>query len=342
MSNRNVVSIFDSCNSGTVTRGLRREKVPVRTFPTGADSTASQAYLDTLDEGTIINSPAFQQSRNEDPFINSDRQRTVWSAASSSQFAYVNPYDPKRQGGKFTQILFDGYVRKKADRNRNGIITNSEMYNYAAQESAKFCKRIFRDRNTCFSGLTPVLSISPEQRNMKFGFPKPIVAQQVNQTSTVSDTLPETNAGDISLYIETSKGRTTQIPFEELVWVTAQPKKSGYLYLLDHDSDGEVRFLFPMGTEDNYIDAGTPVKFPDPKVHGFQIRAFKKGKSELVAVLVDDPIDTTQLMREVRDNKTITAKQLGDFASKIAAIHVGDRTNRINKYSTKRLPYVVK
>ena len=348
LSNRNVISIFDSCNSGTVTRGLgnRTPVVPIKTIPTGNFARPSQQFLNTLKPETVINSAEFQESRNEVPFVASKKQRTVWSAASSSQLAFVDQSNPQRVSSKFTQLIFDGFLRKQADRNKNGIITNSEMYNYVAQQSAQYCNSIQRRFNACPLGLTPVLSIDPEQRNLKFGFPNTVQPQIQASTqaipTTLSDTLPEQSPQNIYLAIQTVKGNNTQLTFNEKITVVAKANKSGYLYLLDHDSDNEVRFLFPHGVEDNYVNANTPTTIPDRLKHNFALQAFKKGKAELVAVLTQDTVDTKTLTNAVRDFKTLSAKQLGEFSSKIAAIHVGDRTNRLNNYSIKRLPYNVR
>lgn len=340
MKDRNIIAIFDSCNSGTVTRGLsNRTLVPVRTIPSGEYATPSPEFLSRLSPEAIVNSSAFQQARQEIPFIERDRQRTVWSAADASQYAYVDLRDPTRTGGLFTQALYDGLIKQKADYNHNGRITNAELFAYTQEQATQFCTVMQRERHTvCQFGLTPHLSIEAEQRSMQFGFPNSTLSTE----TTVTDALPQQQAASIDLRIETTQGATTHVPHQETLFVIVNSTQAGYLYLLDHDSDNEIRFLFPnQPQQDNRIEAGQMVHIPNPIHANFQLTAFKKGQAEILAIVSQDPLDTQQLQREVAGFKAINPQQLGKFISKIQATYVGDRINRPINYAIKRLAYTV-
>jgi hypothetical protein len=64
-----------------------------------------------------------------------------WTAAMATQLAWDDDRLPQdKRHGVFTKAYIDGLITGKADASGNGIISNSELYEYIKVQSEEYCK----------------------------------------------------------------------------------------------------------------------------------------------------------------------------------------------------------
>ena len=69
-------------------------------------------------------------------------------------------------GSVFTRRLLWGVRDRKADRDRDGVVTQSELYDYVVRESEAYCEQ---HRHQCPPGLTPQLDGTSRADGAAFG-----------------------------------------------------------------------------------------------------------------------------------------------------------------------------
>ena len=275
----NTVMITDACHSGSITRSIAGAKT------LNAPNSIPKDLL------LVVESDTYKQRRKETPFLKVSAKRIEWSAASSGELAYE---DRKIGGGIFTHYFLQGLKEKKADRNKNGIVSNSELIQYLQKKSALYCKNTKRCAEQPYQ-LTPKLTIT-KSRYGEPVFPAWYTRQPPPETkdkrekmlTILEQTLPQNQADNLSIRITAGK----QLRFNDDIFVKITSKKAGYLILLDLDAKGELVQVFPnQYHSDNAIKANQPHYVPEDALQAYAMTANEVGKSHLYAIVTHDKVD---------------------------------------------------
>ena len=107
LRDRVVIFIADSCNSGTVTKGLRVD---------GLNAKARYFPFPVLSKGVV---------RDEVPIADDIGVQLTLAAALPHQLAWESD-----GAGIFTKLLIEALTDKRADSNKSGDVTTAELMNY--------------------------------------------------------------------------------------------------------------------------------------------------------------------------------------------------------------------
>lgn len=333
----NTVMITDACHSGSITRSI------VGTKNIGLPITARK------DLRPVLRSNNYQQRRKEKPFLTAAPRRVEWSAVSAGQLAYESV--PIAGGGVFTRYFLDGLKHKKADKNADGIISNSELLHYVQQKSKAFCEYSYDCKEEGYH-LTPTLSIA-ENRYGEAVFPQIMTANVTINTATNSlsqrekvlhmleQTLPLNKPKQLSMSIVNGD----KLTLGQNVFVKIKSQKKGYLILLDLNAKGQLVQNFPNRYhKENVIKADEDFYVPEYPLQAYAITATDIGKSHLYAIVTHDKIDLSDV---VTRNKDLTSVAKPTFyanaiAERLNAVWQGELTNRVSDYSVARFDYQVR
>ena len=329
--------IFDSCHSGTVSRGI---SAPQRESENGIKYTKSLDLFSSSPQRTRGPAPPPSPAeRKEGGFVQGNDHTVVWSAASSSQKAFTDI--ETKSGSVFTNRFIQGIQGRKADFNRDGIVTNSEQLTYLREESEAFCRR---NPKACKLGLTPMLEIAKELYGSSL-----IPEKQSGRTSEeslqtdIDSMLPGERSAEVSVRVR--EGR--QLRLGDTVTIECRSNRSGYLILLDINAAGEMLQIFPnrysTPTADNFIPAGSTVVIPGPG-WGFTIEAQPPvGKNKLIAILTEDRVEMNDVVARHQNLQTITqpTAYLADVTERLQSVWVGDDVNRPVKWSKAVFEYYI-
>ena len=131
LDDRRVTAIFDSCNSGTVTRSLSGGPIP----------------------RSIFNKVVARPRDANAPIVANRKNLAVWTAAAASQAA-VDDAGGMPPMGVFTRSFTGALRTRVADADRDGKVTHQELLNALTRESASFCK------DKCLAPV-PTLEVEP-------------------------------------------------------------------------------------------------------------------------------------------------------------------------------------
>lgn len=333
ITDRHVMIIVDSCHSGTITKGIKKIKkglfkTPYRIRPMSKGISA------------ITKSKEYQQHRKEESFIPSATNRIVWTAVGAAQLAFVDQKVSPPQG-LFTHWFIDGVVNKNADKNKDSIVSNAELLNYTRKKSNEYCEYIPNCRNGF--GVTP----SFEAPLDKLSAPFISSLKQISYSKTIgitSNSLPEKDTKSIRISLETEV-ENKDISIGDKLFIAIKSTKPGFLLLLDQNSKGELRQIFPNKfQQNNVISAGKNIFIPNSNNNvSYVIKATELGKSELIAVITHDKLELDDLINANNNLKTIsTMKNYISLLTKhLQAIWTGDKTNRQLNYSLAKYQYTV-
>ncbi|MCI5160315.1 MAG: hypothetical protein D3906_18200, partial [Candidatus Electrothrix sp. AUS1_2] len=231
----NVILIFDSCHSGTVSRGLSPRRQESNNGMKITKSLDPFSFSPQQTRGLGVR-PSPEQpsrvSREEGGFVQSTSHVIVWSAASSSQQAFTDI--ETNSGSVFTNRFVNGIQQRKADYNRDGIVTNSEQLMYLRRESEAFCNR---NRKACKRGLTPMLEIPDDLLGNSVITEK---KSRVSLQEGVDSMLPGENSAQVTVRVR--EGRRLRLG--DTVTIECTSNRSGYLILLDINAKGEMLQIF--------------------------------------------------------------------------------------------------
>lgn len=335
--NAEVIAIFDSCHSGTVTRGMD-------------DDSAKSIPNQECDE---LNT----DHQKEGSFIHGGKGITAFFAAAPNQRAFVDDRPPAHS--VFTQALIQG-IKGEADENHDRIITYSEILAFTQKQSAAYCQDV-KSQKCKTLGLTPLLEIAPEKLalDIRTFFNPESAAPAPTAPAALADSLFN-RPGPAHLSITIKSGPptgtamtpgTTFQPGQRLSYEITSDR-SGKLVLFDIDAKGEVTQLFPNGYvageahRPEWINAHDPVKIPGH--FNFKLRVKPDlGPGKLIAVLIEDAsIDTGKLtaIPTGQPFPTITdpARWLPEFRALLNQLyHAKDGSNRAIEWSMTAVDYHV-
>lgn len=345
LDDRAVTIIIDSCHSGTLTRGIFDAE--------------NQQYEKTISEFNQLALPAPDQSvirshRQERAFIDSTPRRVVWTAVSAWQKALVD--FERKNGSVFTNLFIAGIGDKKADSNRDEVVSRAELLEFIRSESRAFCER---NRNNCRSGLTPTLEVAKDLFvESAVDFTNIVSANHANVVGTENSVTPDTTIDyvteslvredndQLQMVIAPRGGKFNigdQIGFE----VTS--KASGYLVLLDIDALGRVTQIFPnkftdKKNTDGFIRANQKLILPNKSEYGFDFFQAQApvGRGKLVAIVTQDKV----LPDDVSLNKDLVVidkprDYVQNIVQSLNSVWTDGERNRAVSWSTAAMEYEI-
>jgi len=319
-----VLVISDACHSGSITKSL--------------DKTNKKSYM--LSDDLVKR--AYEARRKEEAWLDFSPYRTTWTAVASGQSAIENI---NLNNSIYTTLLIEGVSEKRADFDRDGIVTNSELHSYLLKSSETYCKL-----SKCKDGLTPTLAIQPEYLFQPF-IPDPAYNRHHQDESASSaftlppevaleEALSQKISSDISISIQ-PKG---SVKIGDEIFVGVKSKKSGYLVLLDVNARGELIQIFPnKEAKDNHIKGGKTKYIPENDLAPYAITANEIGKSHMYAIVMHDAIDMQNILNKNKDLKPIPKNNayIGEMIQLLNKPWTGDAITRIGDYSVARIDYIV-
>jgi uncharacterized caspase-like protein len=289
LQDRKVLALFDSCHSGTVTRGaFKNPDAKVPHWDGEADLSRGSGF------------PALDKNhQQEGGIIKGGGQTVAYFAVAPNQEAIDDTSsEPARPHGLFTDAFVEGVAQKKADANHDGRVSYTELLEFVRQRSAAYCQK---NKSVCQNGLTPMLAIDDALLGLdilqSFGIPS--AAPPATPATPVADILPHGNAAGLQLQMAPGP----VIPLRTSVRYTLRSEHSGKLVIFDIDAAGKATQLFPnpytpaARADVSWIEGGRPVTIPGDDLK-FKIRAKEPlGKGKIVAVLIEDAsVDTRDLI----------------------------------------------
>lgn len=327
------VMITDACHSGSITRSLPSVKNVGLPEATSKDMIA------------VIPTDNYQKRRKEDPFLNATESRTEWSAASAGQVTYESAL---MGGGVFTRYFLEGYQDKKADQNKDDIVSNSELIHYLQEKLQQYCT----NNKQCSDlglNLTPELTITPNR------YGEPVFAQRIQTKPSQSavetnkrgkmlamleQTLPLSQPDQLSISIVEGD----KLKLGQDIFVKIKSKKDGYLILLDLDAKGDLVQVFPnQYHEDNAIKANDEVFIPQDALQPYAMTVDEAGQSHLYAIVTYDKVELSDIITQNKDLTPVPKPNIyvSEIADRLSDVWQGEPTNRSNDYSVARFDYFV-
>lgn len=312
LEGRSFTSLFDSCHSGTVTRGNSLEMKPA---PGDGAAPRTPGLLQNFLVRSLpaSRSPAATRSlrAREQSLIEGRPGWIVWSAASADQPAW----DLQRPlGGFFTQRL----IPLVADRGQLGRLTHVALLDRLQAESQTYC-----GGNSNCRGLVPTLEAPPDW------LAQPLARSLLNQAgggapsvqTTIAATLPpagapvQSGSGTVELSILPS----STVAVGQSVRYRVRSSIAGQLLVLDANAQGQLVQIFPnQFHKGNRIAADQAITVPD-KGYGFdEFEASEPlGRGRLIALVTDGSVDLSGLVSATRGLEVIPEAR--DYLAEIAA-----------------------
>ena len=276
---RRTYVVVDACHSGTSTRAVtggdawRYTKTP--RLPDGAPLRVARSRGVA---GTVQRVSSIVQSAHAN--------MVVWTAVRADQKALVDREAVKRAGSVFTRRMLSGARLGKADLDRNGIVTMTELHQYLLSESASYCERHPGD---CRNGLTPQLQANPGQlQDPAFERPGEVLPPSaVLAKDLLLEPVSDAN-GTVRLRIDPG----SRLSIGDVLNIVVESDRGGYLTLLDIDAAGRLVQIFPndpslRGGVSARISAGRTLTLPGQDA-GFAFETVPPvGRGLLVAVVSD-------------------------------------------------------
>ena len=303
LAGRRVQVVVDACHSGTSTKisvvgddwrfvksprlpDGRPIRLPIPERREGAVEPRPEAFLSTKDPGLR------------------DAPLTVWTAVRADQKALVDevPVDGE-YASVFTRRLLWGVRDRKADRDRDGVVTQSELYDYVVRESEAYCERY---RHQCPPGLTPQLDgTSPADGaafvSAPFPPPAPAVVTKDLLVRHVGRIADRVGTG-VSVRIEPGTTLAMGSPLD----IVVASDRSGHLVLLDINAAGEMTQVFPNELSlasgvSGTVRAGEALRLPGEGA-GFRFKATPPaGAGMLLAVVSAESSQIRDLVSRHKD-----------------------------------------
>lgn len=327
VKDREVTVIIDSCHSGTLTRSLLED--------------ADERYAKTLkfnSKTSGYSKDLITAHRKEESFIGGSRNRVVWSAVSSWQKALVD--FETRNGSVFTNLYIKGVKDKKADKNKDSVITRTELLDYIRDGSKRFC---LRNPKHCKTGLTPTIETT-----------KDLYVENILRDAGAGErliaSLSNAEYFDQALAPRNEAVRVSMIPGEIIragqnMQVEVVSQVDGYLMIFDVRDDGEVVQLFPNAMvskahQNGRISKDKPMRVPGSD-YGFRYEAFDPGSlGQVYAIVSENKFPGNAAA--VKDLVVVDPQQyISEIATNLRQVWSEDLINRQIHWSAGKAGYRV-
>lgn len=293
LSGRMAVLVFDSCFSGTVTRGSKETA--------SASQQATPRYLPPLEDmkklvtrsggkgiaDDYVVLPPASGSRDLNLVVDKESIKAggivIFSAAQPHQFAYSIPAKPGYQRGALSYLL-NQYMD-------NPEISLGELKSKIASGMAAFHRSNILKPDQEQDPYFEVFSAVPLEDQPLFGgdLTTPAVAL-TNPVSTIKLSIRTLEKSNV-YYFGTRNGT----PYNETVSYEVQTSEPGYLYLIVFSEGNVATRIFPNAEQrNNQVQRGTHEIYRDPvKKEGFWVTE-PEGKDIVVALLSSSKLNFGQ------------------------------------------------
>jgi outer membrane protein OmpA-like peptidoglycan-associated protein len=304
LAGRQVHVVIDSCHSGTATRNIRDivggdwRYVKTPRLPDGEPLRVElrvEKGVRQQEAGTLY---------NPDKFVSDNSGVTAWAAVRADQKALVDQEAVRNPGSVFTRRLLWGARDGRADANRDGVVTRSELRDYLLEESLAYCERF---KSLCKLGLTPQLSGSMEQlEQAAFGRAHMVLPRAGYLAKDILVTPSSLNGVPDEDRVRVRMRPGVKVAVETTLDIIVDSDRDGYLVVLDVDAAGRLVQVFPNELSinaglSNRIRAGQPLTLPG-KGAGFRFRAKPPtGNGVLVAVVYEENPGIQKLTSKHKD-----------------------------------------
>ncbi len=295
LDGRRVNVVLDTSHSGHVTRSSVPQARPIE----GARAPAIAGAI-----RSIVNDPMVAKQKSEGGFVETSFEKGslgVWSAVSASQTALLDTGGTQTRG-LFTRLIIDGYQAAMADRNDNGVVSNTELLEYLRNGSQEYCAA---NTGRCEMGLTPRLD--PARAHGGVALRKARKRSRKLTIGVLTDFLVKGSSNQT--VIEQIPPSPVRVGDKDIRFrVTSQ--QDGLLVLLNLTDAGQLVQLYPNQfsgidkmVRSGRVSANSALTVPDSD-YGLQLTATDPGKGHVVAILTRDPVDF---------GENITARSIGNI-----------------------------
>lgn len=312
LNGRDVMVVADSCQSGSVTRGL-----------TGAGATGARAR--TISEHVPVGmsendiTRAIQvEAKTDNRLIQASqlsgpRELEVWSAATIAQVTFDLP---DGSGGIFTQSFAQGLRDKQAAHTPLDPITAGALLQFVRDKAAAFCA----SEPGCKAGLTPELQAPANYLASvlnPFALPDPSAPPATTGADVAHDAINSSVAhdatnlfahrNDFALSAEILPSAKVRQGAAVKFRVTSD--EPGTLLVIDVGPDGKATQIFPNTRSQQLqkkggIRRGAPLTIPDAS-YGFAFTATHPGAGKLLVLVAEDGVDLSGVLNHNLDFKPI-------------------------------------
>ena len=275
LSDRYVMTMFDSCHSGTATRSFRSDdqkdsSTTAKLFsPELFVAVQNKAQTRSMLSPQATTRSTIEQHQREGGFVKSLPAHVNLFAVQSFQEALEVSLPGLPRGGLFTRHVYDALSDNRADFNSDNQVSFAELQRYTEEQSAEYCKQ---DIVCQRKGVVPLIEVPADwigEAVVSMGRASaPASDGDVLDSADVSSILSHTNEADLQLTIE--PGNVLKPQDNVRFKVTAD--RSGVLLLFDRDAHGVLRLIYPQDSLDGqgrrgqpvgWINAGSEVVVPD-------------------------------------------------------------------------------
>lgn len=164
LHDRKIEVIVDACYSGTITR-TAKHLLPADHVPVAlAKKPLKIHHAQQADIALPITNKQLPSLSNNTyktaTLIPATPNRKVWTAASANELAFVDIRDKNNPKSVFTHAYIEGFADKKADRNGDNHVTDSELLRYIEEASREYCQYLQQpNRGQTCASLTPTLEV---------------------------------------------------------------------------------------------------------------------------------------------------------------------------------------
>jgi len=279
LSNRQVIFVTDSCHSGTSTRSLAFRESTLKV----------KRILNRKSTSTPSSIRGIGLAESGNNTVDRFKNVIAYSAVSPSQKAF----DGGPNGGIFTNAFIKGIKERKADTDGNGKITHGEVLSYVQQVSQEYCDQ---HRDDCVSEnnghLTPQLDAQSQWNTVDItarDITPPSPSSSPNDIMDIAEGFDNKNSAQLRVKILPS----TTFNLGDKMQFTIKSQRTGYLFLLDINSKGQLMVLFPNKyskkvNRESVLEAGQTITIPDDS-YNFDFEAQEPtGKGLLLALLIEE------------------------------------------------------
>jgi metacaspase-1 len=293
LDGRHVMVVADSCQSGSLTRGLTggltagaRARTISEHVPVGMDP-------GDVTRGIQIEAKTDNRLVDLEALSSGPRDVAVWSAATIQQVTFDLP---DGSGGIFTQSFAKGLRDKRAAREPDGEVTAGNLLQYVRDRTNEFCKT----QPGCRSGLTPELLSPPNYLTSvlnPFGAARAASAPTGPQIVYDATNLFSHN-NDFALTAEILP--SARVRQGETVRFRITSGAPGKLVVIDIGPDGNATQIFPnkrseLMNKGGHIRSGGPLTFPDAS-YGFVFTASRPGRGTLLVLVAEEDVELSEYL----------------------------------------------
>ena len=297
LADRYVISMFDSCHSGTVTRSINADSsIKTRLFQPDMATQALRPDVQTS-QGEQATPQATTRSmakahKLESGFVDPSSQHVNLFAVQPFQEALEIRSSGGSPSGLFTSQVVRALLGREGDFNADGFVSFGELKRYTTEKSAMFCESNGRQ---CSNGLNPLVEVSPEllgSEVITFGKKSDLASDENLDNQQISAILSHGNEANLQVQIQPGD----QLGVGDRMRIQVTSDRGGLLLLFDKGADGQLVRLYPNdassrtrpdGRPLGWIRAESDVLIPDSLADWEYVVEEPLGKGVLIAVLAE-------------------------------------------------------